>query len=142
MKKIFFKSMILLLLIGCSKNDNTREENSLVGKWKAEATLIGTGGDVYTNPIEDGQSIIFREDNSFEIIDSQLDCFSGNYGVTENSEQNFDMDVIKLACDNGSVIKYAYSFEEGKLLLSFITSDGSTGCDEICAERYIKLASE
>lgn len=142
MKKIFFKSMILLLVLGCSKNDNTREETSLVGKWKAEATLIGTGGDVYTNPIEDGQTIIFREDSSFEIVDSQLDCFSGNYGVTENSEQNFNMDVISLACENGNLVRYAYSFEEGKLLLSFIASDGSTGCDEICAERYIRLSSE
>ncbi|HLW33768.1 MAG TPA: hypothetical protein VKX40_16020 [Aequorivita sp.] len=142
MKNLIGIVFISLLLLNCSKSDKIDESSSIVGKWKLEATLIGTGGSVNTNPIENGQTIVFRNDQAFEILDSSMECHSGTYTITENSSQNFNMDIVSLVCDNGNLIKYAFSFEEGKLLLSFIVSDGSTGCDEICAERYVKLPDE
>lgn len=139
MKKLIYISVLCVVLFGCSKSDKTDEGNSIIGNWKAEAAVIGTGGSVYTNPIEDGQTVNFRNDNSFDVLNSSIGCSSGTYTITENSQQNFNMDIVSLVCANGNLIKYAFSFEERKLLLSFIASDGSTGCDEICAERYVKL---
>lgn len=139
MKKLIGIVFISLLLLNCSKSDKIDENSSIVGKWKLEVTVIGTGGPVYANPIENGQTIVFRNDQAFEILDSSMECHYGTYTITENSSQNFNMDIVSLVCDNGNLIKYAFSFEEGKLLLSLIVSDGSTGCDEICAERYVKL---
>lgn len=142
MKNISCVFLFFLVLLSCSESDKTEEKNSIIGNWKLEATVIGTGGSVYTNPIENGQTIIFNNDNDFEILNSSIECSSGIYTITENSQQNFNMNIISLVCDNGSLIKYAFSFDEGKLLLSFIAPDGSTGCDEICAERYVKVSDE
>lgn len=139
MKKIIYLFLLLPILAACSKSDRPEAENSLIGKWKAEAFVGSDGANRIVTPIENGQTIILKEDNTFDVVDSQMACVSGNYSVTENSPQNFDMDIISLVCDNGNLVKYAYTFEKGKLLLSFVLPDGSTGCDEICAERYMKL---
>lgn len=142
MKKLIYLFITLLTAAGCSKNDSPDIDNTLIGKWKAEAYIGSDGANRIVTPIAEGQTIFLRNDNTFEVMDSQIDCSSGSYGVTDNAPQNFDMDIISLACDNGNVVKYAYTFEEGKLLLSFIVPAGSTGCDEICAERYVKVGSE
>ncbi|MBK5213104.1 MAG: hypothetical protein JJE55_05530 [Flavobacteriaceae bacterium] len=139
MKNVIYATLVFLLLVGCSNDDKTVQKNSIIGNWKAEASISSDGAHTYVNPIEDGQTIIFRNDNTFKILNSSLECTSGIYTITENSQQNFNMDIISFVCDNGNLIKYAFTFEERKLLLSFIASDGSTGCDEICAERYVKL---
>ena len=139
MKKIIYLFLLLPILASCSKSDRPGSENSLLGKWKAEAFVGSDGANRIVTPIENGQTIILKEDSTFDVVDSQIACVFGNYSVTDNSPQHFDMDIISLACDNGNLVKYAYTFEEGKLLLSFILPDGSTGCDEICAERYMKL---
>ena len=142
MKKISYIFLFCLVILSCSKSDKIEEENSLYGNWKLEASVISDGGSTYITPIDNGQTINLRSDNTFEILNTSIECSSGNYTITEDSPQNFNMDIISLICDNGSLIKYAFSFEERKLLLSFIASDGSTGCDEMCAERYVKVSDE
>ncbi|MDC7999655.1 hypothetical protein POV26_01250 [Aequorivita todarodis] len=139
MKKLLYILVLGVVLFGCSKSDKTEEENSITGNWKAEALIGSDGANRYVTPIENGQTIIFKNDDTFEVLDSSIECASGTYAITEDSSQNFNMDIISLVCDNGNLIQYAFTFEEGKLLLSFIVADGSTGCDEICAERYVKL---
>lgn len=142
MKNLIGIVFIFLLLVGCSKSDNVEQENSLIGNWKLEAFVGSDGANRIVTPIENGQTIILKNDSTFEILNSGIECSMGTYSITLNSPKNYNMDILTLTCSNQNLLEYAFTFEESKLLLSFITDDGSTGCDEICAERYKSVASE
>ncbi|MGV8947695.1 MAG: hypothetical protein ACOH1N_14805 [Lutibacter sp.] len=135
--------LILILMFSISNCSNDKVENittkSIIGKWKLEASVIGTGSKEIINQIENGQIIIFKNDDSFQIINSNIECVSGTYSIIENSKQHFNADVIYFYCNNNNSYMYSYFIENKKLFLTLLLEDGSSGCDEICAERYIKI---
>ena len=144
MKTFFLVSIFISsLFYSCSNDDDKiNNDNSIIGTWKLEASVIGTGSIEIINPIENGQTINFNNDGVFSIINSNIECSEGVYTIIENSEQHFNSDVIILNCNNQNTYEYSYSIENKKLYLTFLLEDGSSGCDEICAERYTQITEE
>lgn len=141
MKTMFFLTFILSL-ISCSDSDETKNDNSIIGTWKLEASVFGTGGSEIINPIENGQTITLNNENTFTIINSNIECFEGDFVILENSAQHFNSDVLILSCNNQNSYEYSYQMENTKLYLTFLLEDGGSGCDEICAERYYQIVDE
>ncbi len=141
MKSIYLIS-IILSFISCSSDKETTNENSIIGTWKLEASVIGTGSAEIINPIENGQIINLDNDGVFSINNSIIECYEGVYITIENSEQHFNSDFIIFNCSNQNIYEYSYLIENKKLYLTFLLEDGSSGCDEVCAERYYRITDE
>lgn len=65
--------------------------------------------------------------------------YTSTYSIIENSKEGFNVDVISLYCNNNNSYEYSYFIENKKLFLTLLLEDRSSGCDEICAERYLKI---
>ena len=65
MKNLIYLTMLLLLFMGCSK-DNSNEEEAIIGKWQIIESCYNVGDGTWgCTDIENGKTVRFNEDGTF-----------------------------------------------------------------------------
>ena len=124
MKK-FIVSITVFLLIGCSSQDDSAENQSIIGTWKLVEFYGGDGTQANWTPEDDGYTYTFREDNV--LISDRYPCDEGTYELEGNQvEVYFDC--------SGSIINFIYEFEFINGYLIF-----TSGCNEVCKEKFERV---
>lgn len=126
MKK-FIVLITVLLLIGCSAQDDSPENQSIIGTWKLVEEYGSYGAAGSWKSVGDGHQIVISEEN---IIQSDLYSCGGDYQLESDNQISieFDCSEAKFSLD------YNYKLEGDNLILSVIS-----GCDEGCAEKFKRL---
>ncbi len=118
MKKMVLLLSILILLHGCSGNDDGKAQDSeVIGKWKHVESMVSDGGPYYFITVENGYTYTFKNNGSLTAV-GEFDC-SGTYDFD-------DLDRIEVAivdCPASypqiiASIKYAVSVSGNKLTLT------------------------
>lgn len=115
---------ILFSFIACSSNEESLEEQTLLGNWKKTARFDG-GSPSPLMDVENGNVISFSELGAYS--DSLFPDCEGTYELMD------DTFVVENLCDRERS-EYSYSFENGKLIIAFIPSS----CIEECYDVYTK----
>ncbi len=103
-KQITFITALLFILIGmvgCQKDDETKVKNEIFGKWrlsKIETTISGSAMITYTGSQSD--YIEFRNNEQDEaIVSINSNSYIGNYVILENKRLNLKYDDKTLISD-------------------------------------------
>lgn len=120
---LFFS--IFFSFIACSSDDNSSEEQTLLGNWKKTARFDG-GSPSPLMDVENGNVISFSELGTYS--DTLFPDCEGTYKLMD------DTFVVENLCDRERS-EYVYSIENGKLIVAFIPNS----CVEECYEVYTKL---
>lgn len=92
MKKVYFYSLAVLFLAGCSKDILKRYDDRIVGDWYiSQVNRVGIGGDFDNLPFREG-SFTFRDDGSLTYIDEFGNKSSGSWDI---QKRNINNDVVR-----------------------------------------------
>ena len=137
MKNIFY-SILLLILIGCSK-DTTDNKDTIIGKWQVFEYCENIGDGTWgCTDIDNGYTIHFDENEIFNFSEGNSECLTGTF--TYNSEKitlQFNSDVCSI---NDGIVVYDYAFIGNSLKLSL--SIENSNCDEGCYEMFKRITIE
>lgn len=130
MKTIVLSFLCFISFFSCSDDENKPQENSIIGSWKLVEIYGSDGTDAHWTPIENGYTYSFTGSNT--LISNRFQCNGTYSNQTDSITINFDCPENQF---NGT---YGISFENDNLILSSDPLD----CDEGCAEKYKRVASE
>lgn len=92
MKKVYFATLSLLLLAGCSKDFLKRYDDRIVGSWYiSKVNRIGIGGDFSELPFREG-SFTFNGDGTLTYTDDLGNVSSGSWDI---QKRNVNSNVIR-----------------------------------------------
>ncbi|TBW28577.1 lipocalin family protein [Gramella sp. KN1008] len=129
MKKLLLFTLMLVISISCSKEDNNLKPldlsvNNITGTWQLTETYLSPGGETEWQEIENGPTYNFKSNGSFTY--SEGDCTSGNFEILNEN--------LKLSCHGSSEV-YSYfihKLDSSQMEISIV------GCKEACVYRYQK----
>ena len=135
MKNLFYLTVLLLLFMGCSKDNSNDEEEAIVGKWQIIESCYGIGDGTWgCTDIENGNTIRFNEGGTFNYNNGNNECLTGSY--TFNSFE-ITLQYNNNECNaNDGVASYKYSFIENNLKLENLF------CVEGCYEVHKRIDLE
>lgn len=144
MKKIVF-ILMLVLAVGCNRQDNISVTNNsisfnedfafLIGKWKEVEYRGSNGADFLLKRIKNKQRLTFEKDGSV-IIEKNNTKEKGKYEV--HSDEYYKK--LHISSSKGDSY-YLISFikEDKEMALTPVTSEYEIICDEGCAYVYKKI---
>ena len=134
MKNLIYLTMLLLLFMGCSK-DNSNEEEAIIGNWQIIESCYNAGDGTWgCTDIENGNMVRFNEDGTFNFSEGNNECLTGSY-TFNNLEINLQFNNKECNANDG-VANYKYSFIENNLKLENLF------CVEGCYEIHKRIALE
>lgn len=131
MKKLLFYVSILVLLSGCTGNEEPLrivdlKFQNIVGTWKLTETYISPGGTTEWRPVEDGVEYTFNADATFLVTEGN--CRTGTFSLEE--------DLLSFNCSEASQnspMSFRFnSISSEQMEVSYI------GCIEACIYRFQK----
>lgn|SRR5690606_25893790 len=143
MKKIGF-ILMLVLAVGCNRQDNISVTNNsisfnedfafLIGKWKEVEYRGSNGADFFSKRIKNKQRLTFEKDGSV-IIEKNNTKEKGKYEV------HSDEGDIKLhiSSSKGNFYYLVFKSKGKRIALNPVTSEYGIICDEGCAYVYKKI---
>ena len=88
MKKVYFASLSLLLLAGCSKDFLKRYDDRIEGSWYiSKVNRIGIGGDFNDLPFREG-SFTFNGDGTLTYTDDLGNVSNGSWNIQKRNVNN------------------------------------------------------
>jgi len=79
MKNLFHISLIVLLILSCSKENE--DKNSLIGQWQLVEECLSDGESWGCTDVENGYTIEFNKNETFSFNESNPNCLTGSFFI-------------------------------------------------------------
>ncbi|HEA28959.1 MAG TPA: hypothetical protein ENH91_03020 [Leeuwenhoekiella sp.] len=121
---VFFYSLIMIVISGCSKDDdNSRSEmTTVIGQWKLIEQLADPGdGSGTFKSIESEKILKFSEDG---VVTAYNGSLCQPYSDQQIASGTYDEKGISTNCDNVNIAYIGFEMKDGFLILNFASNEG------------------
>ena len=117
-------SILALFVISCQKEEASKQNTSLVGKWKLKSTYYSIGGPLIYKQPEHLYSLTFEADGSLTHPNASYTSYKA------------DSNTVTLLNKDNTELKYFYLLKDETLNLM---PGGANQCIEGCGEIFVKI---